>query len=70
MAKRATIVDIHRKINGILTKKTLRNWVDQGILPAERDFRGWRWFPNPEETVQQVKDLLYGKEKPPSENDG
>lgn len=63
MAKRATIIDIHRKLDGIITKKTLRNWVDKGILPAERDFRGWRWFPNPEETVQQVKDLLYGKEK-------
>lgn len=59
MIRRVSIKDIAEKTN--VSPSTLRNWCDEGILEAERDFRGWRWFPNPENTVRHVKQLLYSK---------
>ncbi|MBC8235910.1 hypothetical protein H8E77_40715 [bacterium] len=61
MTNRTTANDIAKSLGGIISADTLRNWVDEGVLPAERDFRGWRWFPKPEETIQRVQDLIYGK---------
>lgn len=61
MTNRATVNDIAKSLGGIISADTIRNWVDEGVLPAERDFRGWRWFPNPEKTIQRVQDLIYGK---------
>lgn len=59
MIRRVSVKDIAEKTN--VAPSTLRNWIDAGILPAERDFRGWRWFSNPDETIQRVQDLIYGK---------
>ncbi len=59
MLRRTSIKDVAKKTN--VSPSTLRNWCDEGILEVERDFRGWRWFPNPEVTVRRVQDLLYGK---------
>jgi len=63
MTKRATVTDIAKSLGGIISADTIRNWVDDGILPAEKDFRGWRWFPKPDETIQRVEELLYGKQE-------
>ncbi|MBC8229499.1 MerR family DNA-binding transcriptional regulator [bacterium] len=59
MIRRVSVKTIAEKTN--VAPSTLRNWIDEGILPAERDFRGWRWFPRPDETIQRVTDLIYGK---------
>jgi hypothetical protein len=61
MTNRTTPNDIAKSLNNIVSADTIRNWVDAGILHAEKDFRGWRWFPNPEKTVRHVKQLLYSK---------
>jgi transposase-like protein len=59
MVRRATIGDIASEVN--VSPSTLRNWCDEGLLEHRRDFRGWRWFPNPSETIQRVQDLIYGR---------
>ena len=46
-----------------LHPNTIRNWVDRGIITAQKDFRGRRWFPNPEQTVKRIQGLLSGKIK-------
>jgi predicted site-specific integrase-resolvase len=61
MTKRATVADVAQAVGNIISPYTLRNWVDSGVLPAERDFRGTRWFPDKELAAKQVKDLLYGR---------
>ncbi len=61
MLRRTSIKDIASQTN--VAPSTLRNWCDEGILEVERDFRGWRWFPNPDETIRKVKALLYGQPK-------
>ena len=61
MTNRATVNDIAQSLGNIISADTIRNWVDEGVLPAERDFRGWRWFPNPDETIKKVEKLLYGQ---------
>lgn len=43
-----------------LHPNTIRNWVDRGIITAQKDFRGRRWFPNPEQTVKRIQGLLNG----------
>jgi len=63
MTNRATVNDIATSLGNIISADTIRNWVDEGILPAERDFRGWRWFPKPDETIRKVQELLYGQLK-------
>lgn len=61
MTNRATVNDIATSLGNIISADTIRNWVDEGVLPAERDFRGWRWFPKPAETIRRVEELLYGQ---------
>lgn len=61
MTNRATVNDIVKSLGGIISADTVRNWVDAGILHAEKDFRGWRWFPKPEETIRRVEELLHGQ---------
>lgn len=46
-----------------LHPQTIRSLVDKGKIQAVRDYNGWRWFPNPDETIQKVKDLLFGQPK-------
>lgn len=40
---------------------TVRRWCDEGLIPYKRDFRGWRWFPEPDKTVERVRKLLNGE---------
>ncbi len=58
---RATVRDIAKMVD--MHPNTIRNWTDAGIIECTRDFRGWRWFPNPDETIRKVKALLYGQPK-------
>lgn len=44
-----------------LHPNTIRNWADHGIITATRDFRGRRWFPKPEETIERIDALLNGE---------
>lgn len=44
-----------------LHPNTIRALVDKGLLDAERDYNGWRWFSNPDETIKKVNALLYGQ---------
>lgn len=46
-----------------LHSNTIRRWADTGILPCVRDFRNWRWFPRPLETLKRVEDLKNGRIK-------
>jgi len=63
MTNRVTANDIAKSLDGIISADTIRNWADAGIIQCTRDFRGWRWFPNPDETIRRVKALLYGQPK-------
>lgn len=40
---------------------TVRNWVDAGIIEAQKDFRGRRLFPKPLETVKRIRGLISGE---------
>jgi DNA-binding transcriptional MerR regulator len=44
-----------------LHPNTVRNWADRGIITAKRDFRGRRWFPDPQKTVKRIQGLLNGE---------
>lgn len=39
---------------------TLRRWADRGYINAGRDFRGWRFFPEPLKTAKRIQGLLNG----------
>jgi len=59
---RATAIDI-AKMTGI-HPHTVRSWADKGYIDCEKDFQGWRWFPDPMKTVREVQDLLHGRRNP------
>ena len=44
-----------------LHPNTIRRWADRGIIYSKRDFRGWRFFPNPMKTVARINALLNGE---------
>jgi len=48
----ANIVEVH--------PNTIRNWADKGIIESRRDFRNWRYIPNPIETITRIRGLLCG----------
>lgn len=55
---RTTVSDI-----AAITKlhpNTIRNYADRGIIESRRDFKGWRFFPRPLETVKRIQGLLDG----------
>ena len=43
-----------------LHANTIRRYADRGIIESKRDFRGWRFFPEPEKTIARIKGLLNG----------
>jgi len=56
--EQATVSDI-ATLTG-LHQNTIRRYADRGIIKSKRDFRGWRFFPEPAKTVQRIKALLNG----------
>ena len=59
MKNRANIKEIAALVN--IHPNTIRNWADKGIIESRRDFRGWRFFPKPLETVKRIQGLLNGE---------
>lgn len=43
-----------------LHENTIRRYADKGIIESRRDFRGWRFFPEPLKTVRRIQGLLNG----------
>lgn len=37
-------------------KRTVCGWADKGVLSAERDYRGWRWFDEDEVLALRKED--------------
>lgn len=58
---RATVGKIAAMTN--LHPNTIRNYADKGIIESKRDFRGWRFFPHPLQTVRRINGLLNGEIK-------
>jgi len=56
--QRATVSDI-AALTG-LHANTIRNYADRQIINSKRDFRGWRFFPEPQKTVERIRGLLNG----------
>jgi len=56
---RATVGEIADMIR--LHENTIRNYADHGLIESKRDFRGWRFFPEPLKPVKKIKALLEGK---------
>lgn len=56
---RATVSEI-AELTG-LHANTIRNYADRGIIEGKRDFRGWRFFPEPLKTVKRIQALLNGE---------
>ncbi len=55
---RTTVGEIAEMVN--LHPNTIRNYADRGIIESKRDFRGWRFFPEPMKTVKRIRGLLNG----------
>lgn len=60
--ERATVSEI-AEMTG-LHDNTIRRYADRGIIESKRDFRGWRFFPEPMKTVKKIKALLDGEIQP------
>lgn len=58
---RATVTDISKIID--VSPNTLRRWTDRGLIGHKRDIFGRRWFPDPLQTIEEIKGLLDGKKK-------
>ena len=43
-----------------LNVNTVRRWADRGYIQSNRDYKGWRVFPDPMGTVKRIKGLLSG----------
>ena len=56
--ERATVSEI-AEMTG-LHDNTIRRYADRGIIESKRDFRGWRFFPEPLKTVERIRALLDG----------
>jgi DNA-binding transcriptional MerR regulator len=56
--RRATVSDI--AIMTGLHENTIRRYADRGLIESRRDFRNWRYFPDPTETVLRIRKLLDG----------
>jgi DNA-binding transcriptional MerR regulator len=54
--RRATVADIAKLVK--LHPNTLRRWTDRGLLKHRRDIFGRRWFPDPLQTVDEIRNLL------------
>ena len=58
MIRRTSIKDIAKEVT--VSPSTIRNWTDEGLIECKRDFRGWRWFENPVETIQKIQGMING----------
>jgi len=58
---RTSVEDI-AQMTGISTA-TVRRLCDKGMIEHKRDYKGFRWFPEPKRAVKQVKALLDGEIK-------
>lgn len=56
--ERATVSEISDMTG--LHANTIRRYADRGLIESKRDFRGWRFFPEPMKTVKKIKALLDG----------
>lgn len=43
-----------------ISPNTVRNYCDRGLIPCKKDFKGWRHFDNPLDTVMKIKQLQEG----------
>lgn len=43
-----------------LNVNTVRRWADKGFIHSKRDYKGWRVFPDPMQTVKRINALLTG----------
>ena len=59
--RRATIKDIS-EMSGV-SKSTIRRMINRGLIETNRDYNGWRVFPNPEKTVEMIKTLMIGEKE-------
>ena len=57
--ERATVKEIS-EMTGLYIN-TIRRYADRGWIESKRDFRGWRFFPEPMKTVKKIKALLDGE---------
>lgn len=57
--ERATVSEIAAMTG--LHENTIRRYADRGIVDSKRDFRGWRFFPEPQKTVKRIRGLLDGE---------
>ena len=56
--QRATPAEIAEMVG--VHPATIRRWADKGIIESRRDFRNWRFFPRPAQTVRRIRGLLNG----------
>ena len=42
--------------------KTIRTLADQGLINCQRNYKGWRVFPDPITTAEQARALLSGEQ--------
>ena len=54
--KRATVKYIAALVG--CHRSTIQRMADKGLIKSQRDYNGWRIFPEPEETIQKAKELL------------
>lgn len=57
--KRATIKEIS-ELSGV-NKATIRQLANKGLIKTNRDYNGWRIFPDPEETLKRIHELMMGE---------
>ena len=56
---RTSVEDV-AQMTGVSTS-TVRRLCDKGMIEHKRDYKGWRWFPEPKRAVKQVEALLDGE---------
>ena len=59
--ERATVKDIADKVG--VDRRTVTRWCNRGLIKCNRDFRNWRYFANPDETIRQIQQMLNGENK-------
>lgn len=55
---RTSVEDIAQKTG--VSVSTVRRLCDKGMIEHKKDYKGWRWFPEPKKTVKQIMTLLDG----------
>ncbi len=54
------LVDALAKHRIFLSESTIRKYCKKGLLPYNKDFRGWIVFPDGEATIARIKGLYNG----------